>query len=154
MTGNLNSSKRPWLSFWKRRALRPEDAWVKAIVAEYGGSLLDDKGGDQATAGERHSIELASLARGVSCLLLDALAREGGATGPRGGELLGALARFMTLEQNGLRAVGLDRRAVDIDPLAAEWAAHEAELKEREKASPRGAREAERPLSIKDGDAK
>ena len=79
-------------------------------------------------------IELAQLARGCTMLVLAAAASGGGITGGRrsaavrgaGGEkrltdpdLAAALARFMQVEANALRAIGLDRRAKPVPSLAA-----------------------------------
>ena len=107
--GNLNAVRAPWRTFWLRRALRSEDSWVRRIVAEHAGSLASDK--PDASAGELRTIELAAVARGCTCLVLDALRAQGGVTGPKAEGLLGVLGRFMTLEQRSLVALGLERRA-------------------------------------------
>lgn len=119
VVGNLNATRNPWDVFWNRRALRPQDAWVRRIVAQYAGGLVSDKGGaDEVTAGEVHSIELAAIARACQCLLLDALRAEGGVSSKRGLDLLSALSRFATVEQRSLVAVGLERRAKEAPSLA------------------------------------
>ncbi|MEE8075868.1 MAG: hypothetical protein V3T60_09625, partial [Candidatus Binatia bacterium] len=52
--GNLNAVKNPWRSFWKRRALRPEDRWLAPVLDGYLDDLISDKGGlDSITSGER-----------------------------------------------------------------------------------------------------
>src|SRR6266699_622605 len=81
--GNLNAVKRPWVTYWRRRALRREDRWIVPLLQDYAGSLVADRGGaDAMTAGEAHMIELAMLARGCTLLALDAAAKAGGITAP------------------------------------------------------------------------
>jgi hypothetical protein len=115
--GNMNGVKHRWLAFWRRRALRPEDEWVRSLVSEFAGSLLSDK--PDASEAERHVIETASVARGVESLILVALRDGGGVAGERGERLLATLARFMDIETRALLALGLARRPRAVDPLAA-----------------------------------
>lgn len=134
--GNLNAAVNPWVSFWRRRALRPADRWVLPLLELYAGSLVADRGGPEAmTAGEAHMIELAQLARGCTLLVLHAAAGGPGLVGRRrsastkGGtvvqrlsepDLAGTLVRFMSVERAALQAIGLERRAkpVQDDPMA------------------------------------
>jgi hypothetical protein len=114
--GNLNASGKPWLTFWRRRALRPEDAWARAIASEHAGSLLADK--PDASAGELRAIEVAGVARGCQALLLDALRRAGGIDASKGLDLMAAVANFAKLELRALQTVGLARRAKRAPTLA------------------------------------
>jgi hypothetical protein len=110
----------------KRRALRKEDRWVLPVIAEYGAALLSDKG--NPSEAERRVIELASLARGATILLLAAAAtRPGGLAGDvatisattsdgkhvtaRRADLLSAVERFMGIEARLLSTLGLEKRA-------------------------------------------
>jgi hypothetical protein len=106
-----------WRSFWSRRALRPEDRWVKRIVQEHAGSLLSDK--PDASEAEKHVIEVASISRGCTTLILDALRRAGGPETEAGLALIRELRGFLSLEQKALLALGLARRAKPL-PTASE----------------------------------
>jgi len=110
-------TSKPWVGFWHKRALRPQDRWVRKIVAEHAGSLLSDK--PEATEGEKHVIEQASIARGVQCLVLNALRESGGVSTEKAEKLLPVLARFADIELRALLAIGLERRAKVIDPMQA-----------------------------------
>lgn len=111
--GNLNAAKRPWRSFWRRRALRPEDRWIKSMMEAYSDGLLLDK--PDASEAERRCIELAQIARGCSMLILAEAGRSGFITkadgtwdlAPGGKEL----ARFLSIERQALQTLGLQRRA-------------------------------------------
>ncbi|MBX3305646.1 MAG: hypothetical protein KF751_06265 [Nitrospira sp.] len=111
--GNLNATKRPWRSFWKRRALRAEDRHLLPMIESYGAGLLSDK--PDASEAERRCIELAQIARGASMLILAEAGRSGFITkadgtwdlAPGGKEL----ARFLSIERQALMTLGLQRRA-------------------------------------------
>jgi hypothetical protein len=112
--GNLNASKAPWRSFWKRHALRPEDRWLLPLVESYMVELESDKG--DATAGERRLMEVAATARGVVLLILRHAADKGFVQSTVGGgwalhEGVKELVRFMGLERGALTDLGLERRA-------------------------------------------
>lgn len=125
--GNTNGVRQGWRSFWRRRALRPEDRWIEPILRDYSGALVADRGGPDAMSGaEAHLIQIAQLARGCTMLILAEAATKGGLLAVRrsaavkdGGavrsvsdpDLAGALARFMSIEVAALRALGLKRVA-------------------------------------------
>ncbi len=112
--GNLNASKRPWDSFWRRRALKGEDRWILPILTEYSASLESDKPG--MSAGEKRMAELAQLARGCTMLVLGAITKHGFT---RHDEVKGFdlhpgakdLPRFFSAEREALKSLGLERRS-------------------------------------------
>ncbi len=105
--GNLNGVKNPWIAFWRRRALRPEDRWALRLVTDYVPSLIADKGGaEHVSYAEQREMELAAVAR--VCWAL----------GMHYGNL-DVVARFVGLESKILSALGLSRRAKEIDPMQA-----------------------------------
>lgn len=113
--GNLNASKSPWRAFWRRRALKPQDRWILAVLESYGAEFMADKGGqDSITAGERRMAEIAQTARGASMLILAEAARSGFITRVDGTWDLapGAkeLAKFLNTERQALDSLGLERR--------------------------------------------
>jgi len=101
-----------WRQFWARKALRPEDRWLRGIIHEHAGSLLSDK--PDPSEAEKHVIEQASIARGVQCLVLNALRESGGVSTEKAEKLLPVLARFADIELRALLAIGLERRAKDV----------------------------------------
>ena len=115
--GNLNGVRFPWRAFWARRALRPQDRWVRKIVSEHAGSLLSDK--PEATEAELHLMEVAGVSRGCTALILDAMRRAGGIDTAEGLALIKELRGFLSLEQKVLISIGLERRAKVIDPMQA-----------------------------------
>ena len=117
VAGNFGGVKYPWLVFWKRRALRPEDKWVRTIVSDHAGSVLSDK--PDASEAEKHVIEVGAIARGCTALILDAMRRAGGVETEGGLALVRELRGFLSLEQKALLALGLGRRARPVDPLQA-----------------------------------
>jgi hypothetical protein len=134
--GNLNNCRNPFRAFWKRRALRAQDKWVARIVERYGDGLVADKGGpDEITAAMRHTIELASVARGCAMLILAEAKRSGFIRKIDGTWDLapGAaeLAKFMKLELSALQALGFDRRerkALSIEDITASYTKGEESL--------------------------
>ena len=94
-----------------RRALRPEDkTWLAPILARYSEELHADH--PEPSAAERRLIEVASLARGGACLVLDAIKNRD----PKAGDaplmaLLSTLTRVLGLERAVLSDLGLDKRA-------------------------------------------
>lgn len=118
--GNLNHVKHPWGSFWKRRALRPEDKWIAVEAAKYRDGLLRDR--PDPTEAEQRAIELASEAKACRLLIWNAI-REAGFTEKREGEMrlvpaAEALPRFIGVELGALKLLGLSRRAKQIGDLA------------------------------------
>lgn len=126
--GNLNSSRNPWRSFWRRRALRPDQRWLLPVLDGYQEQLLVDK--PDCTAAERRLMELASTARGCTLLILDQVQRRGllrPLDGTSNWDLsTGAkeLKQFMSLERQLLQALGTERRQRNVTNLtAAQYAA-------------------------------
>lgn len=111
--GNLNSCKYPWRSFWKRRALRPEHRFILKLVEQYRDGLLSDK--PDASETERSMMQVAEVARGCVLLILSEAAKKGYVrAGESGWDLmpgLAALPKFLSVERQALRDLGLERRA-------------------------------------------
>lgn len=109
---NLNAAKRPWRSFWKRRALRPEHRHINRVVEDGGSELLRDH--PDASAAQRRCIEIWQIARGASMLILGECAASGFITKIDGTWDLspGAkeLARFLSIERACLQTLGLERK--------------------------------------------
>lgn len=119
---NLNHCKRPWDAFWRRRALRAEDKWIGAVLADYAAKLASDK--PDLTAGEEMMVQIGQTARGASMLILAEAARSGfvmpGKDG-QGWDLapgVKELVRFLQVERQALRDLGLDRREKDVSALS------------------------------------
>lgn len=118
--GNLNASKRPWDTFWRRRALKGEDRWILPILTEYSASLESDNPG--MSAAEKRMAELAQLARGCTMLILGAITKHGFT---RHDEIKGFdlhpgakdLPRFFAAERNALKDLGLERRCAEVPSL-------------------------------------
>lgn len=113
--GNLNSSRYPWRTFWRRRALKAEHKWVIPVLEAYEDELVADKGGaDSITAGERRMAEIARTARGCSMLILAEAAKRGFIQNVDGTWDLapGAkeLSKFLNAERQALDSLGLERR--------------------------------------------
>jgi len=122
---NLNSVKHKWNVFWRRRALKAEDRWILPVLESYLGALLSDK--PDATETEKLVMQNAQTARGAVMLILAEAARSGFVRridastwdlqpGSR------ELARFLTAERSALQALGMERRAKQVQTLA-EWMA-------------------------------
>ena len=120
--GNLNNSKRPWRTFWRRRALRPEDRWILPTLERYPLGLLSDK--PDASEAEKRCIEVAQIARGASMLILAEAARSGFIVkvGDTWNLSPGAkdLPRFLSIERQALQTLGLERKARTV-PLLTEY---------------------------------
>jgi hypothetical protein len=118
--GNLNASRHPWRSFWKRRALRASDRWILPTLEQYSAGLSSDK--PNLSEAEARVIEIAQTARGATMLILAEAARSGFiVNGEHGWDLApGAkeLAKFLSVERNCLRTLGLERRAKPLPALA------------------------------------
>lgn len=118
--GNLNRSTHPWRSFWRRRALRPEDKWILPTLEGYASGLASDK--PTLTEGEARMIEIGQIARGATMLILAECARSGFIEKENGSWNLspGAreLAKFLSVERSALQTLGLERRARPVDDLA------------------------------------
>ncbi len=118
--GNLNASRHPWRSFWKRRALRPEDKWILPTLEGYASGLASDKPG--LSEAEARLIEIAQISRGASMLILAEAARSGFIQKENGSWDLSPgskeLAKFLSIERASLQTLGLGRRAKPIQDLA------------------------------------
>jgi hypothetical protein len=117
--GSMNNVTYPWRVFWRKRALKPEDRWIVPFVERYMGDLESDKGGPESiTAGEKRMIEIASIARACTMLILQKANKHGfdrqldGTWDLTPG--LKELPKFLTAETRALTAVGLDRRSRQI----------------------------------------
>lgn len=111
--GNLNAARRPWRTFWRRRALKPEDRWILPVLEGYTAALESDK--PDMTETERLMSQIAMTARGASMLILGEVARSGFISHKCGSWDVtpGAkeLAKFLGAERGALQAIGLERRA-------------------------------------------
>lgn len=118
--GNLNGSRYPWRSFWRRRALKASDKWILPVIESYASGLANDKPG--LTEAEARLIEIGQISRGASMLILAEAARSGFIVKADGTWDLapGAkeLARFLSVERHALQTLGLERRAKPINDLA------------------------------------
>jgi hypothetical protein len=117
--GNLNAAKYPWRSFWRRRALKPQDKWVLGVLESYAAELIADKGGaDSITAGERRMTEIAQTARGASMLILAEAARSGFIVTTKNGQDLSPAAKelpkFLNVERQALQTIGMGRRVKQV----------------------------------------
>jgi hypothetical protein len=112
---NLNGAKNPWNVFWRRRAVKERDKWIIPLIEGYAAELLADRGGiEGATAAERHVIEVAQTARGAAMLILKECSERGMVVVTDAGWDLAPgmkeLSRFLTLELNALRTIGMAKR--------------------------------------------
>ncbi len=115
MRGNFNSTKHPWLTFWRRRALPPEKRWALKLVVDYVPSLVAEKGGSEnVTFAELKVIEGAAVSRVCWALALAA------------GDLEG-VARFLAAERHALESIGLQRRQRPVPSLASILGARDAD---------------------------
>lgn len=120
--GNLNATKHPWRTFWRRRALQPENRWIVPVLESYAEQIAADKGGEDAiTAGEKRVLEIAQTARGAAMLIMAEAGRSGFTqTTEKGWDLhpgVKELSRFLGLERQALGDLGLGRRAKDVPNL-------------------------------------
>ena len=121
--GNMSrlAPRNRWRAWIARRALKPSDAaWLAPLLRHYSDELLDDH--PAPTAAERRMVEIATLARGGACLVLDALK----AVTPGSADLmplLSTLTRVLQLERATLGDLGLQRKARPADDVMALLAA-------------------------------
>jgi hypothetical protein len=118
--GNLNASRHPWKSFWRRRALKPQHRWVLPVIEGYANDLIAEKG--DVTHAERRVIEIAQISRGCSMLILAECANQGLMRKLPDGSWdlhVGAkeLSRYLSTELKALGLVGLDRRCAPVQTL-------------------------------------
>jgi hypothetical protein len=125
--GNLNASVHPWTSFWRRRALKPENRWVLAVMSDYEEGLKSDH--PEMSEGEKRIAELASTSRACLLLVLQECRAQGFVRQLHGGSwdlAPGAkeMVRFMSLERQALHSLGLKRTARKLPSLTDYMAAH------------------------------
>jgi hypothetical protein len=109
--------------------LGAKDRWIARSTERYGDALVEDKGGpDEVTAAMRHTIEVASVARGCAMLILSEVKRSGFIRKVDGSWDLapGAreLAKFLKLELQALQALGFERReprAISLEDITADY---------------------------------
>ena len=120
--GNLNGSRHPWRSFWRRRALKPVDRWIVPMLEQYTLALESDKPNMSET--EKLMAQNAQTARGAVMLILAEAARSGFVRQIDGTWDLapGAkeLAKFLTAERGALQSIGMERRT-QLAPSLAEY---------------------------------
>lgn len=116
--GNLHHARHPWRSFWRRRALRPEDKWILPVLEGYGAGLVSDK--PLMTETEKRMAEIAQVARGATMLILAEAARSGFIRQiDRSWDLASGvkeLVKFLNAERQALGDLGLERRAKALGP--------------------------------------
>ena len=112
--GNLNNSRHPWRSFWRRRALKSEDKWILPVIEQYASGLAADKPG--LTEAEARLIEIGQISRGATMLILAECARSGFVVKEDGTWNLspGAkeLVRFLSVERRWVVSAHSRRRCV------------------------------------------
>lgn len=117
---NINASRYPWRSFWRRRALKAEDRWILPTLESYSAGLASDKPG--LTEAEMRCIEIGQISRGATMLILAEAARSGFIVKENGSWNLapGAreLAKFLSIERASLQTLGLGRRAKPVSSLS------------------------------------
>jgi hypothetical protein len=120
--GNLNASRHPWRSFWRRRALKAEDKWILPVIEGYASGLASDKPG--LSEAEARMIEIGQISRGATMLILAECARSGFIVKENGSWDLspGAkeLAKFLSIERASLQTLGLGRRVKPVGGTLAE----------------------------------
>ena len=111
--GNLNASRYPWRSFWRRRALKASDRWVLPVLESYSAGLASDKPG--LSEAEARLIEIGQTARGATMLILAEAARSGFVIKVNGRPDLSPaakeLGKFLSIERACLQTLGMERRA-------------------------------------------
>ncbi len=145
---NMNAGRKPWRTFWRRRALRTADRWLLPILEDYADSLTQHAGGeDNLSAVERHLIEIAETARGCALMILVDAARYGrvrivSENGIQSWALApgySELPRFLNLERQALTTLGIEKRLpppMELEAIASEYAQREPSRQEGE-AEPR-----------------
>jgi hypothetical protein len=134
---NLNALRSPASRaavLWKKRILSKQDSWLRPLIADYQGALLNDK--PDASEAERRVIEAAAIARAAVMLLMSAAAKQGGLASPvvtvsgpslnnstmmirrHSPDLLAGIGRFLKVELGALTALGLERRQRPVPSLS------------------------------------
>jgi hypothetical protein len=113
---NAATSRGRALAFWRNGALRPADAWVKALVREYTAGRVEDIGGNP-TQGQRSLISTAAIGHAVVALIFRAAAESGGLLGKDdAGQLclipaVKELPKFLRIVQGAEIALGVEGRS-------------------------------------------
>ena len=119
--GHLHTTRYPWRTFWRRRALKPQHRWVLPVIENYASSLASEKG--DLTQAEQRVIEVAQISRGCSMLILAECASQGLICKNKEGQWdlsPGAkeLSRYLSTELKALGLLGLERRCLTMGNLA------------------------------------
>jgi hypothetical protein len=120
--GNLNASRHPWRTLWRRGAVKPELQWIVPLMQRYADALEADQGcAENVSAAARSLIEVAAMARGCASLILSC-AGQYGVVEPAGDGSnrwnispgLRELPKFLKAEASALLGLGLERRTREL----------------------------------------
>lgn len=116
---NAAKEKNAYKTLWRRNMVSEANNWVVLPIERYVSALISDK--PDATAGQRHVIQVAATAQGCILLILAELKRVGFTTQVEGlTELTPAareLPRFLGIELSALKTLGLGRHAKPTESL-------------------------------------
>ena len=121
---NLNAAKHGLTTWLRRRALPLNRQHVGKMVGDYEESLIRCKGGSESISEvELALVRNAGLARGACLLVLEESAARGLTRQTEGGSWdlspgFGRLLGFLGAERQALVALGMERRARDVESLA------------------------------------
>ena len=117
--GNLNNSKRPWNTFFRRKAVSSKNRWILRFLEVYAAGLASDKPG--LTEAEARLIEIGQISRGATMLILAEVAASGFIVKDGNSWDLspGAkdLPKFLAIERQALMSLGVERRAKTVPQL-------------------------------------
>jgi hypothetical protein len=122
--GNLSACRSPWRSFWKRRALRPDDAYILPLVDSLAAGLISDLGGpDAITAAQAVLIRNLQTAQACALLCMSRIGTDGPFRISQTGETvshpaLKEIGRFLGEIRQSATALGLERKTRDVTNLA------------------------------------
>jgi hypothetical protein len=122
--GNLSASRSPWRSFWKGRALKPEDAYILPMVEGMANGLVADLGGaDQITSAQALLIRNLQTAQACALLCMARIGSEGPFRISQTGETvshpaLKEIGRFLGEIRQSATALGLERKTRDVTNLS------------------------------------
>ena len=116
--GNVNHVRHPWRSFWRRKALEASHRWIIPTLEQYVSELESEKA--DLTCAEKRVIEIGQISRGCVMLILAECADKGLMRKLEDGSWdLAAggkeLARYLSVELQALKTLGLERRAKPIN---------------------------------------
>lgn len=121
--GNLSASRSPWRSFWKRNALRPEDAFVLPMVESMVEGLVSDLGGpDAITSAQAVLIRNLQTAQACALLCMSRIGADGPFRISQTGETvshpaLKEIGRFLGEVRASAIALGLERKVRQLESL-------------------------------------